>query len=67
MIEYYYHPILGLQYSYHNPTLIVDTSKIPEGVTLGEFISNWKNLIISHGVEFTDAITQLPTKIISNK
>jgi hypothetical protein len=67
MIEYYYHPILGLQYSYHEPILVIDMCEIPEEVTLGEFISNWKNLTMSHGIEFTDAITQLPTKIISNK
>lgn len=66
MIEYCYHPILGLQYFCCDPTLIIDVAKIPKGLSIEKFISDWKNYINTYGIDFRNSVKQLPIEIVSN-
>ena len=41
-MNYYYHPILGLQYDYLGELFIIDLANIPKDFTLDEFIKEWR-------------------------
>ena len=42
MMNFYYDPILGLQYNYLGELFIIDLANIPKDFTLDEFIKEWR-------------------------
>lgn len=42
MMNFYYDPILGLQYNYLGELFIIDLNCIPQDINLEEFIKEWK-------------------------
>lgn len=40
-MDFYYDPVLGLQYSCNSSILIIDVAAIPNGFSIDEFISEY--------------------------
>lgn len=53
-MNFYYHPILGLQYTYLGDTLFMDTSDIPYGLSYEEFLENWDKIRFHLLVDITE-------------
>lgn len=55
MMNFYYDPILGLQYKYLVENVLLDIKALPENFKLEEFLEEWRasfNLYWDTGVNF---------------
>lgn len=57
-MNFYYHPILGLQYSSLEEIFVIDMRDLPEGVNLKTFIKNFKTLF-NNGI-YDDTLDAIP-------
>lgn len=55
-MNFYYHPILGLQYTSLGYFLEIDVCTIPEDLNIDEFITKWKYYNDTQGLMFTDGV-----------
>lgn len=55
-MNFYYHPILGLQYTGLAPIFEIDLCVIPEDLNIEEFIKKWKYYNDNKGLMFTDGV-----------
>lgn len=52
MMNFYYHPILGLQYNYLGETIMFDISSLPYDLDPFEFVKVWREEYNRVGVNF---------------
>ena len=60
-MDFYYHPILGLQLTFSTCFFVLDIDSIPESMTADECIK----ILQKTGVEFLQSIVQKGTMVIN--
>lgn len=53
-MNFYYHPILGLQYTYLGNEIILDINCIPNDLKIDEFIHKWKEYASKTGISLVN-------------
>ena len=56
MMNFYYCPIRGLQYSYLGELYIVDISVLPQNIDIESFLKTWQEQRCQLGVDFTGRV-----------
>jgi len=55
-MNFYYHPILGLQYTFLGETILFDIANIPEDLDIKVFIKDFKKLMKTEKIKTCDKI-----------
>lgn len=68
VFEFYYDPVLGLRYNFHDSFLIVDVALIPQHQSIEEFMLQWDYYMKEHSPVFCDPerLEESNFEIISN-